>query len=214
MKRRRISTGRQSRKLVIPKPTRRGNIKVPREGWLNCARVTLIEDGIDGVKVDRLAKRLKISRGGFYHHFKNLHQLLNELLVVWKTQNRFTPAKIDTASPQAAAKQLQRVTEDLVHENGFDPQFDMAVREWARISHPAAEIVHEIDRERVAALQQIFEGFGYPRREAMIRARIFYWHQIGYYAVGFREPLSEREANLGTYMDVMAGEKYRAALKG
>src|SRR3546814_4494765 len=71
MKRKRISTRRQKRELVIPKPPRNGNIKVTREGWLNCARVALIEDGIEGVKVDRLAKRVKVTRGGFYHHFKN-----------------------------------------------------------------------------------------------------------------------------------------------
>ncbi|HZP13018.1 MAG TPA: TetR/AcrR family transcriptional regulator [Nevskiaceae bacterium] len=211
MKRRRISTGRQSRTLVIPKPARKGNIKVPREGWLNCARVALIEDGIDGVKVDRLAKRLKISRGGFYHHFKNLHQLLNELLVVWKTQNRFTPAKVEASSPEAAAKAFERITDDLIHENGFDSQFDMAVREWARISHPAADVVHAVDNERVEILKEIFVGFGYPAREALIRARIFYWHQIGYYAVGFRESLKEREGNVRIYLDVLAGDKYQAA---
>jgi AcrR family transcriptional regulator len=213
MKRGRISTGRQSRKLVVPKPTRKGNIKVPREGWLNCARVTLIEDGIDGVKVDRLARRLKISRGGFYHHFRNLQQLLNELLVMWKTQNRFTPAKIVASTPEAAGKALFQISQDVVHENGFDPQFDMAMREWARISHPAAEVVHEVDKERVAALQQVFEGFGYGPREAMIRARIYYWHQIGYYAAGFREPMGERVRNLSIYLDVLAGEKYRVTQK-
>src|SRR3546814_10858022 len=75
MKRKRISNRRQKRELVIPKPPRNGNIKVTREGWLNCARVALIEDGIEGVKVDRLAKRVKVTRGGFYHHFKNHNKL-------------------------------------------------------------------------------------------------------------------------------------------
>ncbi len=209
VKRKRISTRRQKRTLVIPKPGRKGNIKVTREGWLNCARVALIEDGIDGVKVDRLAQRVKVTRGGFYHHFKNHQQVLDELLVMWKNQNRFTPAKVDASTPLAANEALDRITDDLVHENGFDPQFDMAVREWARISQPVADVVHRVDEERVDTLTRIFAGIGYDSKEALIRARVFYWHQIGYYAVGMHEAVAEREGNLGAYVKVLAGDKYR-----
>ena len=205
---RRISTRRQKRTLVIPKPSRNGNIKVTREGWLNCARVALIEDGIDGVKVDRLAQRTKVTRGGFYYHFKSHHQMLDELLLVWKSQNRFTPARFEGTGAVAASQALDRIIDDLVHENGFDPQFDMAVREWARISQPVADVVQEIDEERLGVLRQIFAAMGYAAEEANIRARIFYWHQIGYYAVGMVETVAEREGNLGAYIKVLAGERY------
>src|SRR5690349_6702932 len=57
------ATRRQKRALKIPTPTRRGNIKVPAEGWVNAAKVALIEEGIGAVKIDRLAQRLKVSRG-------------------------------------------------------------------------------------------------------------------------------------------------------
>lgn len=212
MKRKRISTRRQKRQLVIPKPGRKGNIKITREGWLNCARVALIEDGIDGVKVDRLAQRVKVTRGGFYYHFKHHQQLLDELLLLWKDQNRFTPAKVDTGTAVAANSVLDRIIDDLVHENGFDPQFDMAVREWARISQPVADVVNGVDEQRVATLRQVFAGMGYPAKEALIRARVFYWHQVGYYAVGRQEPVAEREANLAAYVKVLAGDKYRGKL--
>ncbi len=212
MKRKRISTRRQKRELVIPKPGRNGNIKITREGWLNCARVALIEDGIEGVKVDRLAQRAKVTRGGFYYHFKNHQQILEELLLVWKTQNRFTPAKVDVATVEAANAVLDRIIDDLVHESGFDPQFDMAVREWARISQPVANIVHAVDDQRVDILQQVFAGMGYAAKDAMVRARVFYWHQVGYYAVGMHEATAEREDNLSAFIRVLAGEKYRGRI--
>lgn len=212
MKRKRISTRRQKRQLVIPKPGRKGNIKITREGWLNCARVALIEDGIEGVKVDRLAQRVKVTRGGFYYHFKHHQQVLDELLALWKTQNRFTPAKLDTSSLDASSAELDRITDHLVHETGFDPQFDMAVREWARISQPVADVVHGVDEQRIESLRQVFTGMGYAAKEALIRARVFYWHQIGYYAVGMHEAVTERESNLAEYIKVLAGEKYRGRM--
>lgn len=213
-KRKRIATGRQRRALAVPRPTRKGNVKVTREAWVDGARVALIEEGIGGVRIDSLAKRLRVTRGSFYYHFKHHHQLLEELLSAWRLQNRFTPAKVDTSTPAAAARNLQRITDDLVHENGFDPQFDMAVREWARIAQPVADVVQAIDEQRTEVLRQIFVGLGYPGPQALIRARICYWHQIGYYAVGFQEPVAVREANLQTYLEVMAGDKYLKALKG
>jgi len=209
MKRKLISTRRQKRPLVSPKPTRKGNIKITREGWLNSARVALIEDGIDGVKVDRLAKRLKVTRGGFYHHFKSHNQILDELLVMWKNQNRFTPAKVEVSTRKAASEALDRITDDLVHETGFDPQFDMAVREWARISQPTANVVEKVDQQRIDILRQVFEGMGYEAKDAVIRARIFYMHQIGYYALGMSEPVGQRESTLPLYIKALAGTLYR-----
>ena len=47
-------------------------VKTPAETWVDCARTALIADGLEGVKVDRLAKSLGVTRGGFYHHFSQL----------------------------------------------------------------------------------------------------------------------------------------------
>src|SRR3546814_10487330 len=135
--------------------------------------------------------------------------LLDELRLTCKTQNRFTPVKVNLSSAEDANEALDRIVDDVVHENGFDPQFDMAVREWARISHPVARIVQEVDDQREELLADVFEGIGYMRREAVIRARVFYWHQVGYYAVGKQETVTDRENYLADYFEVFAGGKYR-----
>src|SRR5438874_187724 len=149
MSRKLTSSLRQKRELRVPRPHRKGNIKIPHDGWLEAAKVVLIEEGIGMVKVDRLARRLKVTRGGFYYHFKSHHALLEDLLKAWRAQNRFVPDDLDTSSPRAAYEALRLLTDVLIHEHGFDPQFDMAVREWARISVPVHEIVDQVDAERI-----------------------------------------------------------------
>src|ERR1700675_4637489 len=74
----------------IGKPTARSGSHVRgkqrplgREIWLDTARQALIEEGTAGVEINKLAKRLKSSRGGFYWFFKNRAQLLEELLAYW-----------------------------------------------------------------------------------------------------------------------------------
>src|SRR5580658_9381873 len=67
------------------KTARRGRKKPPlgREIWLDTARQALIEDGTAGIEINKLAKRLGVSRGGFYWFFKDRAQLLEELLEYW-----------------------------------------------------------------------------------------------------------------------------------
>jgi AcrR family transcriptional regulator len=207
------ATRRQKRALKIPSPTRRGNIKVPAEGWVNAAKVALIEEGIAAVKIDRLAQRLKVSRGGFYHYFKAPHAILEALLQDWQRNNQFVPDLLDTSTVQSTLTSFRQLTDNLVHERGFDPQYDLAIREWARISQPVADVVHAVDEKRIDALRRLFGGFGYKPKDALIRARVMYWHQIGYYSIGVRESVSEREANVETYLEVLGGDKYVAALK-
>ena len=210
MSRKLSSSKRQQRELKVPRPHRRGNIKIPYEGWLEAAKVVLIEEGIGFVRVDRLAKRLKVTRGGFYYHFKSHNALLEGLLNLWRKQNQFVPENPDVSSQQSSYRALEALTYALIHEQGFDPQFDMAVREWARISVPVAEVVHEVDDVRIRSLRHIMKGIGCNEKEAEIRAKVFYYHQIGYYTIGAQDSVRARESNLSVYLTVLCGEKYVA----
>ncbi|MFM2303629.1 MAG: hypothetical protein RLZZ135_1039, partial [Cyanobacteriota bacterium] len=63
------------------------NPKLGRQDWVQAAIETLIEKGADAVKVDVIAKSLKITRGSFYWHFKNLDDLLAAIIQEWQAVN-------------------------------------------------------------------------------------------------------------------------------
>ncbi|MEM1409502.1 MAG: helix-turn-helix domain-containing protein [Pseudomonadota bacterium] len=46
-------------------------MKHSREDWIRAAKSLLLSDGIDAVRVDRIAKTLGVTRGGFYGYFEN-----------------------------------------------------------------------------------------------------------------------------------------------
>ena len=50
---------------------------------LDTARQALIEGGTAGLEINKLAKHLGLSRGGFYCFFKDRAQLLYDLLDYW-----------------------------------------------------------------------------------------------------------------------------------
>ena len=55
-----------------------------REAWIAAARKVLEKRGIAEVKIDRLARQLKVTRGSVYFHFSSLQDLHDGLLQEWQ----------------------------------------------------------------------------------------------------------------------------------
>jgi AcrR family transcriptional regulator len=180
-----------SSKRRKPLPGRRLN----RDDWINAARRALINSGVEGVKVDTLAKRLKVTRGSFYWHFKNRADLLKALLENWETTNTAPMLEAIRASGARGEKEdfetyFGRL---LVEERDYSPTYDSAVRDWARTERKVSNAVRRIDHIRIEALAEMFAAYGFDRYEAVIRARITYYHQVGYYALQIKESIEERD---------------------
>ena len=95
----------------------------------------------------------------------------------------------------------------LIEETDYNPGYDIAVRDWARNDPKVARTVRRIDDRRISLLQRIFRDFGYTEAEAFIRARVTYFHQVGYYAMRVRESQEQRLAYAPLYLDILAGPK-------
>ena len=191
--------------------------KVSSETWVDTARQVLVEEGIAGVKVDRLAQRLGVTRGGFYHNFRDREDLLDALLKRWEEECRFLPDFPTSRSLAAVGAWFDQAVARLIEEDGYDHDFDMSVREWARSDQRATWAVERTDRERMATLQRFFDALGYSKDEALMRARVFYYHQIGYYAIGVRESTAVRKRIAHLYIDILCGhdvmERVRSAVR-
>lgn len=177
------------------------------QDWIEAAQRTLVDEGIAGLKVDRLANRLGVTRGGFYHNFKDRDEFFEQIIRHWENSCRFLPDDPPPPRPGDAVEWLDRMIGRLIESDGYDYRFDLAVREWARADKRAEWAVERADRERLDTLQKFFEALGCDRDHAAIRARVFYYHQIGYYAIGVRQSIAERRRNAELYMDILCGEE-------
>ena len=176
-----------------------------REVWLDTARQALIEEGTAGVEINKLAKRLGSSRGGFYWFFKNRAQLLHELLDYWARTGTVLFERILRTPGRNGMEEYLALTHLWIDEKDYDPKWDGAVRDWARTSEAVRKVVEAVDQRRIAVLEEIFHDIGYTGKEAHIRARVMYYHQVGYYAMGVRESQRERRALIPYYRKVLAG---------
>jgi AcrR family transcriptional regulator len=155
--------------------------------WLDAARNALISGGIAAVKIEPLAASLGVTVGSFYWHFRNRDELYSSLLEDWTTVNSAAMVRAAKLEGATAEERFGAFVGLWVTEEGYSSAYDSAVRDWARISDEVRSAVHAVDALRVSLLKNIFEELGYDSDRAEVRARITYFHQVGYYALDLRD---------------------------
>lgn len=158
--------------------------KTTQTDWIDAATRTLIDEGIGGVKIDRLAKRLGVTRSGFYRFFNDREEFLDRFIEHWEATCRLLPQEPPGIPPESSVARIERFMTHLTDPHGYDFQFDLAVRGWARADKRAAWAVERADRERLEALQRLFEAIGYDKKSAEIRAQVIYYTLIGAFTIG------------------------------
>lgn len=173
--------------------------------WLQASYETLIETGIDTVRIQPLAKKLKLSRTSFYWFFKDRNALLNALLAQWQEKNTGNLVVQAEAYAESIAEAILNVFDCWLNQDLFDSQFEFAVRSWALQSPDVAEQISQADNARLAALRQMFIRFGYEEAKADVRARSIYLTQIGYISMKSDEDIATRLQRVSDYVEIFTG---------
>jgi AcrR family transcriptional regulator len=177
-----------------------------QEGWLEAAYDSLLESGVDSVKILPLAKRLNLSRTSFYWFFKDREELLGALITRWREKNTGNLVRQSEAYAESLAEAMLNVFDCWLNKDLFDSQFEFAVRSGALHSPDNLAEVQEADRVRVEALGRMFMRFGYEEGPADVRARTTYLVQIGYISMQSREDLALRMKRIPEYIAIYTGQ--------
>lgn len=175
------------------------------ELWLQAARDALLDGGVEAVKIQLLAKRLKLSRASFYWFFQDRDELLRALLSQWREKNTGNIVSRAEAYADSLAEGILNVCDCWFDQNLFDARFEFAVRSWALQSPEILVEVQEADTKRIAALTALFERFGRDSVSAAVRARAIYLVQIGYISMQTQEDIGLRMSRMAEYVHVYTG---------
>jgi AcrR family transcriptional regulator len=158
-----------------------------RDRWLDEGITVLASEGAPGVRIDRIAARLGLSKGSFHHHFAGADGYKRALLarVEDMAVDGLENAIEDGATPGDARAILGRLT-DLVGSGAgalYRPELDSAVRAWA-VTDPDVRAVQErIDAARLAALQRVWRPHVATDDDARRAAQLPYLLAVGAAAV-------------------------------
>lgn len=176
-----------------------------KEVWLEAAYDSLMESGVEAVRIMPLAKKLNLSRTSFYWFFKDREELLAALIERWRTKNTGNLVRQAEAYAESIAEAILNLFDCWLDQGLFDSQFEFAVRSWA-VQSP--DVSHEIgiaDHQRLVALTEMFARFGFDPHTADVRARSIYLTQIGYISMKTDEDISVRMRRIPEYVQIFAG---------
>lgn len=176
-----------------------GNIKATRDDWVAVALGAIDTVAIDQLKILSLAETLGVSRSSFYWYFDTMADLHEELLQIWAQSTAAIVGRSNRDADDITTACLG-VFECWSDRTLYNERLDFAVRDWGRRDAQIAVRVYSADIERLEALSAMFLRFGFGEADSMVRARLLYHSQLGYYAAGTDEPIETRLMFLPNYL--------------
>lgn len=154
--------------------------QLDRAAWIQAALDTLADEGVTGIRVEVLAKRLHVTKGSFYWHFKDRQDLLAGVLETWKDGRIRDIIKQTRPEPGKEEAQIFHVIDVYsASRNKKGILIELAMREWARRDSLAAATVEEVDAWRLRCARELFLAIGLPLHEASTRSMLLYAYVFG-----------------------------------
>lgn len=145
------------------------------DSWVAAGLATIEQEGVAGLSVEAVARRLGVSKGGFYHRFADRRELLAATLSLWERRHAVELAErfAGVADPRArlrallrhAALELEPTVIAQLMAASDDPDVAAALARAAAV--------------RLQLLRELFSELGLPRAAARHRAILAYSAYLG-----------------------------------
>ena len=155
-----------------------GATRTPRDRWIEEGLQALAAGGPDAVRVEALAKKLGVTKGGFYGFFADRDALLEALLDAWERES--TDEVIDRVEREGGdpRTKIQRAGVLTFSSDRLLP-IDLAIRDWARRDEAVAERLRRVDNRRMALLREMIGTFCSDADEVEARSLLAFCVAIG-----------------------------------
>lgn len=176
-----------------------------KELWLNAAYEMLVSDGIDAVKVMPLAKKLNMTRTGFYWFFADLDELHTAMIERWQSKNTGNLVERCNMAAASIGEALFNLMDCWLDTTLFDSRLDLAIRNWARVAPDLQNHLSDADNRRIEAVAAMFRRYGFSEKQAEARSLTVIYTQIGYISMQVEEDRQERLERVQYYVEAFAG---------
>lgn len=165
-----------SQDLTPARPAVEPSSRQDATSWIAAALGILAKDGIDGVRVERIARQLGVTKGSFYWHFKDRAALHLAMLECWRRQatldlfDKFA----EEGPPLDRYRALMRAspTSGGCSQEALD--VELSIRLWSRRDERARAALEEVDDLRIRCIAKLLTECGVPSEQAPARAMLAY----------------------------------------
>ena len=158
--------------------------RLTRDNWLDEAFKAVVAGGFDNVKVLAIAEKLKVTRGSFYWHFTDHADLVGSLLMRWKLAQLELDEKLKSHRSDDPIKDLEFVVDAAFNQAGSELEnllFEQALRALSHLHAGAAQLLVEVDAERINLFESKFLAIVKDKAKARDLAALLYLAIVGGY---------------------------------
>jgi len=145
-------------------------MSISRDDWIDAAWNILGEAGVEGIRIEQLARKLEVTKGSFYWHFKNRQGLVDAMIERWLGMREEDRPGYSTDS-EDPGERLWKVIERGI-TRGTRGQA-AALRLWAQRNPEVEEKIVLADSVRRQFLIDQFKALGHDGAAAEIRAEVY-----------------------------------------
>ena len=145
--------------------------------WLNEALEALADAGPEVLTIDKLCRRMNVSRGSFYWHFKGREDFVTKMTEYWYQLVTAAVAKIVELHEGNASERLLFLSQMLTSTDIL--RYDISIRSWASTNEQAAKAVKRADESRFKVTRALFAEIGFAGDQLEMRTRTF----VAYYSM-------------------------------
>jgi len=115
--------------------------EIDKQDWIEAGLKELAGSGVGGVRVEVLAQRLGVTKGGFYRRFKDRRALLKAVLGEWARGRISAINKLwEQTEDQAPRERLSSVARHYTERLSVQGMaIELAIRQWARTDSAAVK---------------------------------------------------------------------------
>ena len=119
--------------------------KIEREDWFTTGFEILKKDGFLKITINNLCDALKVTKGSFYHHFKNVDAYIDALMKYWVDKNtKSLIVQVDKVkAPLEKIERLNKLVLQRTHKS------EQVIRGWSFSNEVVKKYVTEVDEIRI-----------------------------------------------------------------
>ncbi len=178
-------------------PRRRtGAARLTKDAWIAGAVEALVEDGLDAIAVEPLARRLGVTKGSFYWHFASRDELLAAVITRWEQLG--VDAVLREVGPLddprgALAKLFERALDIERPARRRVLRLEVAMAAAAESLPVVREAFGRVTARRLETVVALYRAAGLDDQAARDRGFVAYTSLLGVYPVLLARRTTKRE---------------------
>lgn len=125
--------------------------QVTRQDWINAALNQLRERGPQAVSGEKLARRLDVTRGSFYHHFPAMDDFIEQVMNEW--EHAYTLALLEKVHAGDPQKEMELLLEAAWNA---DIELELAIRQWGFVNTTVQKRIERMDQLRLHHISNLY----------------------------------------------------------